>query len=71
MFVLDPPTAYPGLRCWSPWKCICGVGGTGADDAAAENQWDLHMAGHWPAFTQPGFGCEPFEWKGKTLWSRR
>lgn len=71
MFVLNPPTAYPGLRCWSPWSCICGAGGTGGDDAGAENQYELHLAGFWPAFIDQVPGSEAIEWKGRTLWVKR
>jgi hypothetical protein len=69
MFVLNPPSRTP--RFWSPWQCICGVGGTGADEAGAENQYELHVAGYWPAFIEPVPGSEAIEWKGKTLWVKR
>ena len=68
----SPSATERGMpKFWSPWACLCGTGGTGYDDAAAENQYDLHMAGHWPAYIEPVPGAMPFEWKGKTLWSTR
>jgi hypothetical protein len=69
MFVLGH--IGPGPTFWSPWQCICGAGGTGADDAAAENQYDLHIAGFWPAFIEAIPESRPIKWKGRTLWVKR
>lgn len=67
MFVLNPPSR--SIRFWSPWKCVCGVGGTGADDQAAEYQYSLHLRGFWPAYTEPGVpGTEPVVVDGKLMW---
>lgn len=69
MFVLDPPRVGP--KFWAPWACICGTGGTGADDASAEHQYDLHRMGYWPAWIEEVPGSVPVEVEGKTLWVKR
>lgn len=67
MFVLNPPSRLPTF--WSPWKCVCGVGGTGGDDAGAEFQYRLHTAGLWPALTEPvGKFSEAHVFEGRTVW---
>lgn len=58
MFIPDPPSRMP--RFWSPWACVCGAGGTGADAAGAQHQYDLHMLGAWPALIEWAPGYHPF-----------
>jgi hypothetical protein len=41
LFILRPPRS---LALWSPWKCLCGFGQTGADDDAALAQYEAHVA---------------------------
>jgi hypothetical protein len=69
MFVLDPPRR--GIKAWSPWACICGAGGTGADDAQAVMQYELHLAGLWPAFIEPhGEYTQCHVIDGKVMWCK-
>ena len=60
MFVLDPPRRHWTIKMWSPWKCVCGVGGTGHNDEAAEYQYNLHLLGAWPAYMGWVPGTHPF-----------
>lgn len=69
MFVLRPPSLGGMRGWWAPWKCICGVGGTGADDASAERQYERHVLGAWPAYSEWREGLHPFVMPdGETVW---
>ena len=71
MFVLHPPTVGGRAGFWSPWKCVCGTGGTGGDVAGAEYQYRLHLAGLWPALIEPAGGfTEAHIFEGRTVWVR-
>ena len=69
MFFCPPPNPYGLPLFWSAWKCLCGAGGTGADEEGAQRQYDLHLRGLWPAYIAPGVpGTVPVDVDGTTLW---
>lgn len=72
VLMLNPPRRGV-LVFGTGWECVCGAGGSGANEPSAEWQYGLHLQGLWPCWMGEVPGTHPvtvtsIDGKPMTVW---